>query len=159
MLRGSKVPSRISFLCLSQCFLTPNFSTATAASLTPAPISEMQGHESCLLLCCIPYWTDLWKIKWMEVARGRGILKEPTGGDALALLHQFIIRDPGLSKIWSSLTFSLLGSYPADCQAYFCSKGHRERPPRKLCYFLPISSMQTLSELADCSFSNLDELY
>lgn len=38
MLRGLKVPSRISFLCLSQCFLTPNFSTAAAASLTPAPI-------------------------------------------------------------------------------------------------------------------------
>lgn len=160
MLRGLKVPSRISFLCLSQCFLTPNFSTADAASLTPAPIWEMQGHESCLWLCCIPYWIDQWKIKWMEVARGRGILKVPAGGDALALLHQFLTRDPGLSKIWSSLTCSLLGSYPpVDCQAVFCSKGHRERLRRKLCYYLPISSMQTLSELADCSFSNLAELY
>ena len=158
MLRGSKVPSRISFLCLSQCFLTPNFSTA-AASLTPGPIWEMQGHESCLWLCWISCWTDLWKIKWMEVARARGILKVTAGGDALALLHQFLIRDRGLSKIWSSLTCSLLGSYPADYQVGFCSKGHRVRPPRKLCYFLPISSMQTLSELADCSFSNLAELY
>ena len=158
MLSGTKVPSRKSFLYLGQCLLTPNFRIA-AASLTPASIWEMRGHESYLWMCWISYWTDQWKIMWMEVPTGKCVRKVLAGGDAVGLLHQLLIRDPGWSKIWSSLTCAEPGLHPVDWLVHFCSIDHLGRPPRKCCYFLPISSKQTLSELADYSFSNLDEFY